>query len=241
MATAASDCSGSSEYKYYDDSSWEEEGVVEVKDLVQRAWPQGVELYTKQSTDLWPVSGKHILASYDDKSIVVYQAFCPAIADAAVKDQRFGGGGFSFTRMSWIKTNFLWMMYRCGWATKRNQERVLAVRITLDGFNQILAEALTGKLQKSKGLADCTVRLQWDPDHTPTGEKQSRRAIQLGLKDDILKKYSTQWIVSISDVTPFVRYQHRVLKQRGMVKLSTPLERVYTPPSVSTCHRIELL
>nr|KAG5695486.1 hypothetical protein BaRGS_011328 [Batillaria attramentaria] len=26
---------------------------------------------------------------------------------------RFGGGGYSFSRMSWIKTNFLWMMYRC--------------------------------------------------------------------------------------------------------------------------------
>ena len=36
------------------------------------------------------------------------------------------------------------MMYRCGWATKQNQERVLAVRITRDGFEEILANALTG-------------------------------------------------------------------------------------------------
>jgi hypothetical protein len=50
--------------------------------------------------------------------------------------------------MSWIKTNFLWMMYRCGWCTKPRQEHILAVRITLDGFNTILQHA------KSKGVSE---------------------------------------------------------------------------------------
>lgn len=35
------------------------------------------------------------------------------------------------------------MMYRCGWASKPNQERVLAVRIKREGFEKILAEAYT--------------------------------------------------------------------------------------------------
>lgn len=225
----------------YDDHSWEEQKAAELKELVPKAWPQGVELYSRQMADLWPTIGKHILANYDDQNIVVYQAFCPAIAEAAVKDQRFGGGGFSFTRMSWIKTNFLWMMYRCGWAAKRDQERVLAIKITQDGFNQILAEALTAELQKSQGLGECKVRLQWDPDHSPSGQKLTRRAIQLGLKDDILMKYSSQWIVSITDVTPFVRYQHKVLQKKGADSISTPLERVYTPPSQIICQRIGLI
>ena len=56
----------------------------------------------------------------------------------------------------------------------------------------------------------------------------------------ILKRYTTEWIVSITDVTPFVRHQHRVLKEKGQFAVSTPLERVYTPPSQSTCQRIEL-
>ena len=56
----------------------------------------------------------------------------------------------------------------------------------------------------------------------------------------ILKKYGTQWIVSITDVTPFVRLQHRVLKQKGQFCVSTPLEKVYTPPSLDTRHRIQL-
>jgi hypothetical protein len=36
--------------------------------------------------------------------------------------------------MTWIKPSFLWMMYRCGWATKPGQERVLAIQITREGF-----------------------------------------------------------------------------------------------------------
>ena len=72
---------------HYDDSDWEHEGAKQVQKVVERAWPQGTELYRKQK-EAWPASGKHIVASYDDSSIVVYQAFCPAIADSAVKDQR---------------------------------------------------------------------------------------------------------------------------------------------------------
>ena len=55
--------------------------------------------------------------------------------------------------MSWIKTNFLWMMYRSGWACKPGQERVLAVRITREGFDSILAKALTGADERTQGMA----------------------------------------------------------------------------------------
>ena len=104
---------------------------------------------------------------------------------------RFGGPKFSYSRMSWIKTNFLWMMYRCGWATKPGQERVLAVRITREGFNHILTMALTGQDEKEKGLKQKSqVRLQWDPDHTPSGAPHKRRAIQLGLRDEVSEAVS---------------------------------------------------
>lgn len=38
------------------------------------------------------------------------------------------------------------MMYRSGWGQKENQERVLAVRISREGFDTILSQALTGIL-----------------------------------------------------------------------------------------------
>ncbi len=43
--------------------------------------------------------------------------------------------------LTWIKSSFLWMMYRCGWATKAGQESVLAIEITPDGFEWALRHA----------------------------------------------------------------------------------------------------
>lgn len=72
---------------------------------------------------------RQVRAVHDDETITVYQAYNPEIAEAAVRAGRFVPP-FSLNRMTWIKPSFLWMMYRCGWATKPGQERVLAVRIT---------------------------------------------------------------------------------------------------------------
>ena len=78
------------------------------------------ELYQHQQTVL-PTEGQFIIATSSPTSIYVYQAYKPAIAEYAVAHQRFGGSHFSFQRMTWIKPNFMWMMYRSGWAQKENQ------------------------------------------------------------------------------------------------------------------------
>jgi Domain of unknown function (DUF4291) len=82
--------------------------------------------YNTYETTL-PQTGKHILGQLRGDNIIVYQAYNPYIAHYAVKYQKFGGGDYSFSRMSWIKPNFLWMMYRAGWAEKPNQEHILAI------------------------------------------------------------------------------------------------------------------
>ena len=46
------------------------------------------EHYCSQKKSFWPKSGKHILAQYDDHTVVVYQAYKPSIAEYAVKNQR---------------------------------------------------------------------------------------------------------------------------------------------------------
>ena len=43
---------------------------------------------TPQQTKIWPQLGKHILAQYDEDSVVVYQAYKPSIAEYAVKQQQ---------------------------------------------------------------------------------------------------------------------------------------------------------
>ena len=46
------------------------------------------ELYTTQNKSFWPWRGRHIMAQYDDDTVVVYQAFNAEIADFAIKNQR---------------------------------------------------------------------------------------------------------------------------------------------------------
>lgn len=81
---------------------------------------------------------RQIRAVYSTESITVYQAYSPAIAEAALAAGRFVPP-FRRDRMTWVKPSFLWMMYRCGWATKPGQERVLAVQISRTGFEWALA------------------------------------------------------------------------------------------------------
>lgn len=190
-----------------------------------------IERYKNQQTQL-PQDGKHIVAQSDENSIIVYQAFHPSIANYAVQHQKFGGSNYSFNRMTWIKPNFMWMMYRSGWGTKVNQERTLAIRLKKEGFDTILEQAVHSSFQAhlyetqddwKKALKSTDVRLQWDPDHSPTGDKLTRRAIQLGIKNQLLQTMNEDWIIEIEDLTTFVAEQR---KNTRSAALMVPFERV---------------
>ncbi|MCL7753913.1 DUF4291 domain-containing protein [Polaribacter sp. Z022] len=182
-----------------------------------------------------PQTGNHIVGQEEGKNIIVYQAFNPKIADYAIKHQVFGGDYYKFSRMTWIKPNFLWMMYRAGWAMKEHQQKILAITIPKVKFEEILKQAVHSKFEenlyetqenwKSK-LNNSEIRLQWDPDHDPHGNKHTRKAIQLGLKGEILKKFAKEWIVSIEDITPFAQEQKRLLDAKMMDEFSVIKEKL---------------
>uniref|UniRef100_A0A7S4MKA9 DUF4291 domain-containing protein n=1 Tax=Vannella robusta TaxID=1487602 RepID=A0A7S4MKA9_9EUKA len=187
----------------------------------------------------WPGEGRHILAHFDDDSVVVYQAFPQEIAHYAAKNNCFTGApGYSDSRMSWIKTNYLWMMYRSGWSQKKNQRHILAITLSREFFEEILrgavlshnvGEMTTDKRKKlfQKQVANgAVVRLQWDPDHHPSGAKLTRRAIQLGLKGKV-QLQNQPGILRIDDITEWVRAN----TYRGdPAALVVPRERVYPVP-----------
>jgi len=189
--------------------------------------------YLEQASG-WPNSGQHVLAQFDDHAILVYQAYRPSIADYAVANQRFGGD-FSYSRMSWIKSNFLWMMYRCGWASKEDQERVLAIRLRRSFFDELLRLAVPSSYDSARypsqadwkvAVAQSDVRLQWDPDHDPSGRPMERRAIQLGLRGDVLRRYGQTELLSIEDITSFV-IEQRAHATGRFERLVVPVEGVY--------------
>jgi hypothetical protein len=205
-----------------------------------------VQSYLHQAQQ-WPKTGRHILAQFDESSIYVYQAYRPAIAQYALEHQQFGGP-FSFSRMSWIKPNFLWMMYRSGWASKEGQEYVLAIRLKRPFFDEILAQAVAstydparfdGEASWKHAVGSSDVRLQWDPDHHPRGGCLERRAVQLGLRGKMLERYGRTELLSIHDVTPFV-IEQRDLLDGDLQSLLTPTEEIYHPAIPSAIQSVGL-
>ena len=153
---------------------------------------------------------RQIRALFDDNTIRVYQAYSPSIADPAIKAGRFVSPPFKMDRMTWIKPSFFWMMYRCGWATKPGQERVLAIDITRDGFEWALAHSclshyepeVHGTRQNWEELkAVMPVRVQWDPERDSRLNKMEYRSIQIGLAGEAVARYVGQWIQKITDIT----------------------------------------
>lgn len=204
--------------------------------------PFATELYTIVKST-WPLNGKTILAVHskncDAKQknyIIVYQAYKPSIAKYAVEHQTFKNcPDFSTNRMSWIKTNFLWMMFRSGWATKKDQERILAISLTTEGFEEMLKMATAAcsnkitntKEETPKEAAVVQVRLQWDPDHDPFGGKLERRAIQLGIRGNVLDAFINTWVTRIDDITEFVEQQREFVQKNQLEFLKVPVETYY--------------
>jgi hypothetical protein len=180
---------------------------------------------------------REIRADYDRATIVVYQAFNPAIADAAVRAQRFVDP-FSVERMTWIKPSFLWLMERSGWGTKSNQERILGVRISRTGWERALSLGVLTSFEapvqgvKANWQAEFSaalVHIQWDPERSLRGAKLEYRSIQVGLSRKIIEEYVQEWTVEIADMTALVAKLRR-LREEGRyqdAKRLLPDERIY--------------
>ncbi|MFF4413529.1 DUF4291 domain-containing protein [Streptosporangium sp. NPDC001559] len=171
-----------------------------------------------------------VRADYDADTIVVYQAYAPAIADAALRAGRFVTP-FSFHRMTWIKPSFLWLMHRSNWARKPGQERVLAVRMTRKGWEEALSRAVLTTADPA-AVAQAAVHVQWDPERSSRGAALNHYSIQVGIGRDLIRAFTDDWIVSLTDLTPQVR-KAAALTQTGHAAKARrlfPAERVYPLP-----------
>ena len=196
----------------------------------------------------WPNEGNHIMAQYDKDKIIVYQSYRPEIGNFSVKNQYFGGA-FSLTRMTWIKPNFLWMMYRNGWGTKEGQEVVLAIHLKLEAFERYLSQAVWSSYTpdqyenreewKSKVQAS-NIRLQWDPDHDPHGNKLERRAIQIGIRNEEIVSFAKEDIIKIEDISDYVKDQYEHVKNNTLDQLIVPEEKSFIPNNKTSIQRLNI-
>ncbi|MBO4204800.1 DUF4291 domain-containing protein [Micromonospora echinofusca] len=187
------------------------------------------------------VPARQVRAHYSADTITVYQAYSPQIARPAVAAGRFVAP-FKRDRMTWIKPSFLWMMYRCGWATKPGQEHVLAIDITREGFEWALARACLSHYDRdlhgdratwSRMLKTSPVRVQWDPERSLHLTALPYRSLQVGLSGEAVDRYVDDWVVAVTDVTPTV-HRIRELLRAGDGQAAAghlPVEHVYPLPA----------
>jgi hypothetical protein len=178
-----------------------------------------------------------IRADYDDRSIIVYQAYPKSIALPALQNNRFVPP-FSLNRMTWIKPSFLWLMERSNWGLKSGQEMILAIRITRQGWEEALSQAVLTSYDPcvyrhydewAAQFEKALVHVQWDPERTLRGKSLPVNSIQVGLSRHIIETYVNEWTIEIQDATPSVRKIYGLLQrgQEAKAKGFLPKERVY--------------
>ncbi|MDY3557901.1 DUF4291 domain-containing protein [Gemmata sp. JC673] len=183
------------------------------------------------------VAAREIRADYDRDTIAIYQAYPPAIADAALAAGRFVPP-FSFHRMTWIKPSFLWLMHRSNWAQKSGQERVLCVRVRRAGWEAALGQAVLTSFEPAvfadpdtwaEQFAAARVHLQWDPERSLRGGGLPYDSIQVGLSRHVIREYADDWVARIEDYTPVVRKVYTLLQsgRADKARRLLPPERVY--------------
>lgn len=178
-----------------------------------------------------------IRALYTASTVTVYQAYAPRIGLAAASTGRFPAA-WKRDRMTWIKPSFLWMMYRCGWGTKSDQETVLAIEVPRDRFEWALRHACLSHYEPElhrdraswkRQLKSAPARVQWDPERDLHLRPLRYRSLQLGLSGEAAQRYADEWIVAIEDVTSLAREIHTLVRERRLEAAARllPAERPY--------------
>jgi hypothetical protein len=190
---------------------------------------------------------RQIRADFDASTVVVYQAYPPAISDVVLAAGRFVAP-FSFTRMTWIKPSLLWLMHRSNWARKPGQERILAVRLTRTGWEHALSQAvLTAPVPAVHGAAawsvafdNASVHVQWDPERSLRGAALNHYSIQVGIGRSLIRNYAEDWVVGLTDLTPTVRRIAALVQagQGAKAQRLLPPERLY-PLDADIARRIQ--
>jgi hypothetical protein len=154
-----------------------------------------------------------VLATYDARAVVVWQAHGAEVAEEAVRLGRFGGRLWRFDRMTRFRTSLPSLLARNGWATRPGRERILAVYVARDGFDALLRQAVHAAFEPaiypsrmgwSLAVRFANVTVAWHPDVDPAGNELPRETLRVGVRDGALRSFTDQWVVGVEDFTDWV-------------------------------------
>ena len=176
-----------------------------------------------------------IYADFDEEGIYVYQAFKPQTVQIAAALGTFGKG-FSLDRISWIKPSFAWTLRRTKYATKNRMQAIAKIKLSHEAFLEILGQSIEShwnsglfpsEMEWKSQLAKSDVIHQWDPERDLVGRRLDRQAIQVGIRGAVIRKYVSDYIISVEDVTPLAHEIGQVAKTHGHKFPHVPEEKGY--------------
>jgi hypothetical protein len=207
-----------------------------IRDLVLEAPFSDVPSFGTVNTIDWMMPFKRqIFATYTDDWVRIYQAFAPEVGKSLLDQGEFRSG-FNRKRFTWIKTSLPWIAKRSLWASASNQQMVLAIDIKRSFFDRLLLNSHNSspflgvyyenrRHYKSESAKKQNV-VQWDPDRDWSGNRMSRKAIQIGVSPAFLEDYLYS-IVSVQDITSLVKGLSREAVQSRGIAEHLPFESLY--------------
>ncbi len=178
---------------------------------------------------------KLVFADYDEEGVYVYQAFKPKIVAVAVELGTFGKG-FGLDRITWIKPSLCWVLRRTKYGTKNRMQAVARIKISHEAFKEILNQSIETHWKEElfpreedwqKAINQSDVIHQWDPERDIIGKRLNRQAIQIGIRGEVIKKYVSDFIIGVEDVSELVHEIGRVKKSNSGRYPDTPVEKEY--------------
>lgn len=110
-----------------------------------------------------------------------------------------------------------------------NQAHILAIKMKHAHFLQLLSAASVthGKMTNQEKAKP--VRVQWDPERSPSLEVLPYRSIQIGISKEFSEKWVKEWILSIEDVTEQAKGLKRLIDQLSGSNLEELMEKGVMP------------
>lgn len=165
-----------------------------------------------------------VRATFDERTVLVWQAHSPEVARAAVAHGGFGPRICWTERSTRFRLSLPALLARNGWGTRAGRECILGLRLLREGFDALLRqavhEAIEPEIYPSRNAWHLARRyanvcVAWHRDVDPVGSELEWETLRVEVRDHALKKFVREWVVAIEDWTPWVA-SNRALADRSL-------------------------
>ena len=166
-------------------------------------------------TDKQPHSGtlgpeiRRFRAHQDADTVIVYQAYPPALAEEVASSGALGGR-WRTDRHTRIQPSWVWAMERYDWGQRPDRERIFALSIRRTGLDAMLAAAVCAQFdsalyasREAWHLATryAPVLVSWEAPPKGAGGPVPR----LTVHGPLVERLAREWVVSVTEVTAEAR------------------------------------